>query len=56
MIEIREQHLLRVIPGLASLDEALGFRQQLTEQGEHVGPVKATLEKRIAALVKREGR
>ena len=53
----REAHLIRIIPTLATLDEALGFRQQLHDQGERMtGDVMRAMERQIAVLVKREGK
>lgn len=52
-MNMHEHLLLGLIAKLPSLDECLGFRMQLTEQGEYTGLVKATLEKRIAAMVKK---
>ena len=47
----REDHLFRMIDDLRSVDEALGFREQLQAQGEYGGTVKVMLERRLAKLV-----
>lgn len=52
----REEHLLRQIPTLATLDEAQGFREQLKAQGEMTGAVYAGLLARMDALAKMEGK
>ena len=53
----REAHLLRTIPSLASVDEALAFRKALSDAGEQLtAMVMQTLSNRIEYLVKREGR
>ena len=52
----REEHLLRQIPALATLDEAQGFRDQLKAQGEMTGAVYAGLLARMDVLAKMEGK
>lgn len=52
----REEHLLGLIPTLATLEEAHGFREQLKAQGEMTGAVYAALLARMDALVKKEGK
>ena len=52
----REKHLLGLIPTLATLDEAQGFRDQLKAQGEMTGAVYAELLARMDALGKKEGK
>jgi len=52
----REEHLLGLIPTLATLEEAQGFRDQLKAQGEMTGSVYADLLARIDALAKKEGK
>jgi hypothetical protein len=54
--EAREADLTRKIETLTSTDEARGFREQLTDQGEFTGAVMVRLAARMDALAKREGR
>lgn len=56
MTEDRERQLVSAIKCLPSTSQIEGFAEQLDLQGEHVGVVKATLEKRKAELAEREGR
>jgi hypothetical protein len=56
MAMTREEHLLRQIPTLATLDEAQGFREQLKAQGEMTGAVYAGLLARMDVLAKMEGK
>jgi hypothetical protein len=51
MTEAREEHLLRMVDDLRSLDEALEFRLQLQSQDEERGLVKVMLALRIGKLV-----
>ena len=56
MDDARERHLLRQIATLASLDEATGFREQLSAQGEMTGEVMVRLKERMDALARKEGK
>jgi hypothetical protein len=54
--DARSSHLLRQIPTLASLDEATGFREQLSAQGEMTGEVMVRLKERMDYLRRRDGK
>lgn len=56
MNETRERDLLAKIATLASLDEATGFRGQLSAQGELTGAVMVRLKERMDYLAAKEGK
>lgn len=56
MDDRRERDLLAKITTLASLDEATGFRDQLSAQGELTGAVMVRLKERMDYLAKKEAR
>jgi hypothetical protein len=47
MTDAREAEILRHIPTIRCLDEARGFREQLTAQGEMTGAVMVALKQRM---------
>lgn len=47
MTEAREAEILRHIPTIRCLEEARGFREQLTAQGEMTGAVMVALQRRM---------
>ena len=47
MTEAREAEILRHIPTIRCLEEASGFREQLTAQGELTGAVMVALQRRM---------
>lgn len=55
MTEARERHLIEQVATLGTLDEALGFRKQITESETMGSALFRALSDRIDHLARKEG-